>query len=602
MLKTSKITLAVLLALSVPALAEAQSHAPAEPGNPTPTFRVNVVSRTALAVNYGHRGASTKINFKGTDLMPDAQGGATVQSKRGNTRVAIELQGLQKPTSFGNEYLTYVVWAISPEGRPVNLGEILVGGNHRSKLDTTTQLQAFALIVTAEPYYAVRRPSNLVVLENEVRSDTVGKAEAVESKYELIDRGGYIPTGYKFDPVVLNAKLPLEFYEARNAMRIAESAGAEKYAAPSYEKAVFQMKQADDLATRKHSDKKSLVSTSRQAVQTAEDAREIAMKNIEAALVEAERDAAAGREADANASADRESQRRIDAELATLDAVHQRNEANRKSLDAQADSDRNRAAAAASDQQFQQTEAKRIAAEGREQGAQARADQESQRRIIAEIATSDAQVDAQKSANAKAEADRARAAAEQQQQAAQAESDRNRDAAFASDRQLQQAVRDREQLRANLLQQFNAILETRDTVRGLVVNMNDVLFDSGQFTLRPLAREKLAKISGIVLAYPTLKLAIEGNTDSVGTEAYNQVLSEKRAEGVRSYLTQEGVPESSTSATGLGKTQPIASNATSGGRQQNRRVELIVSGEVIGTKIVRLRVVAEPVATVSSPR
>jgi outer membrane protein OmpA-like peptidoglycan-associated protein len=602
MLKTSKITLAVLLALSVPALAEAQSHAPAEPGNPTPTFRVNVVSRTALAVNYGHRGASTKINFKGTDLMPDAQGGATVQSKRGNTRVAIELQGLQKPTSFGNEYLTYVVWAISPEGRPVNLGEILVGGNHRSKLDTTTQLQAFALIVTAEPYYAVRRPSNLVVLENEVRSDTVGKAEAVESKYELIDRGGYIPTGYKFDPVVLNAKLPLEFYEARNAMRIAESAGAEKYAAPSYEKAVFQMKQADDLATRKHSDKKSLVSTSRQAVQTAEDAREIAMKNIEAALVEAERDAAAGREADANASADRESQRRIDAELATLDAVHQRNEANRKSLDAQADSDRNRAAAAASDQQFQQTEAKRIAAEGREQGAQARADQESQRRIIAEIATSDAQVDAQKSANAKAEADRARAAAEQQPQAAQAESDRNRDAAFASDRQLQQAVRDREQLRANLLQQFNAILETRDTVRGLVVNMNDVLFDSGQFTLRPLAREKLAKISGIVLAYPTLKLAIEGNTDSVGTEAYNQVLSEKRAEGVRSYLTQEGVPESSTSATGLGKTQPIASNATSGGRQQNRRVELIVSGEVIGTKIVRLRVVAEPVATVSSPR
>ena len=205
MLKISHVTLAVAIALSVSVPAQAQTGAPAEPGNPTPTFRVNVVSRTARAVNYGHRGDSTKINFKGTDLMPGAEGGATVQSKRGDTKVVIELQGLEKPTSFGNEYLTYVLWAISPEGRPVNLGEVLVGGNHRSKLDTTTQLQAFALIVTAEPYYAVRRPSNLVVLENEVRSDTVGTTEAVESKYELIDRGGYIPTGYEFDPVVLNA-------------------------------------------------------------------------------------------------------------------------------------------------------------------------------------------------------------------------------------------------------------------------------------------------------------------------------------------------------------------------------------------------------------
>jgi outer membrane protein OmpA-like peptidoglycan-associated protein len=507
----------------------------------------------------------------------------------------MELQELQNPTTFGHEYLTYVLWAISPEGRPVNLGEVLVS-NHRSKLDTTTQLQAFALILTAEPYYAVRRPSNLVVLENEVRSDTVGTTEAVEAKYELIDRGGYIPTGYRFDPVVLNAKLPLEFYEARNAMRIAESAGAEQYATPSYEKAALQMKKADDLATRKHADKKSLISTSRQTVQTAEDAREIAMKNIETARLEAERGAAAGREADANASADRESQRRIDAEIATSDAVDQRNEAARKSLEALAESDRNRTAAAASDKQLQQTEANRAAAESREHDAQARADQESQRRITAEIATNDAQAGAQKSANAQAEAEKARAAAEQQQQAAQAESDRNKAAASASDRQLQQSVLDREDLRARLLQQFNAILVTRDTARGLVVNMSDVLFDSGKFTLRPLAREKLAKISGIILAYPDLKLAIEGNTDSVGTEAFNQVLSERRAEGVRSYLTEQGVPQSSTSATGLGKRQPIASNATSEGRQQNRRVELIVSGEVIGTKV------AEPVAAITLPR
>jgi outer membrane protein OmpA-like peptidoglycan-associated protein len=554
-LKIAKLSSAVLLTLGVCTLASAQTNAPADTSNPTPTFRVNVVSRTTPAVNYGHRGGSTKINFRGTELMPDAQGAATVQSKRGDTKVVVELRDLQKTTSFGNEYLTYVLWAISPEGRPVNLGEILVGGNHRSKLETTTQLQAFALIVTAEPYYAVRRPSNLVVLENEVRPDTIGTTEAVESKYELIDRGGYLPTGYTFDPVVISARLPLEFYEARNAMRIAKSAGAQQYATPSYDKAVLQMKEADDLAIRKHSDKKSLISASREAVQTAEDAREISMKNIETARREAELGASADREANANANADLEAQRRSTAELATSDAVR------------------------------------------REQDAKAKADLESQRRMAAENATSDAQADAQKSAEAQAEAERARAAAEQQQQAAEADSDRNRAAAASSNQQLQQAVLDREELRARLLAQLNAILVTRDTARGLVVNMSDVLFDSGKFTLRPLAREKLAKISGIILAYPSLKLAIEGNTDSVGSEAFNQTLSEQRAQGVRSYLTQEGVPESSTSARGFGKDQPIASNDSAEGRQQNRRVELVVSGDVIGTEIGTP--VVQPIATLS---
>jgi outer membrane protein OmpA-like peptidoglycan-associated protein len=536
MLKSSKIALTVLLALGGSAVAAAQTNAPAAPDNPTPTFRFNVVSRTTPAVNYGHRGGSTKIDFKGTELMPGAQGEAEVQGKRGDTKVVLELQGLDNPRTFGNEYLTFVLWAISPEGRPVNLGEVLVGGNHRSKLETTTQLQAFALIVTAEPYYAVRRPSNLVVLENEVRSDTRGTTEAVESKYELIDRGGYIPTGYKFDPVVLNAKLPLEFFEARNAMRIAESAGAQRYATASYDKAAEQMKNADELAISRHSDKKSLISASRETVQTAEDAREIAMKTIETARREAERDASAGREANANANAEA-------AQLATTDAVR------------------------------------------REHDAKEKADREAERRRAAESATSDAQADAQRSANAQGEAERARAAAEQNQQTAEADSDRNRAAAASSNQQLQQAVLDREELRARLLQQFNAILVTHDTARGLVVNMSDVLFDSGKYTLRPLAREKLAKISGIVLAYPSLKLAIEGNTDSVGSEEFNQNLSEQRAEGVRSYLTQQGVPESSTSARGFGKNQPIASNETADGRQQNRRVELVVSGDVIGSEI-----------------
>ncbi|HWX43289.1 MAG TPA: OmpA family protein, partial [Blastocatellia bacterium] len=435
---------------------------------------------------------------------------------------------------------------------------VLVGDNHRSKLDVTTDLQAFALIVTAEPYYAVRRPSNLVVLENAIRSDTVGATEAVDAKYELIDRGGYIPTGYKFDPVILNAKLPLEFFEARNAVRIAQSSGAERYASTSYEKAVSQMNEADALATGKHENKKSLIALSREVVQTAEDAREIAVKHIDEERAETERSAGAGREASSNARANEESRRRASAEAVTADAERDRNDAQKKQRVAEADSDRNRAAAASSDAQLQQA------------------------------------------AGAQADAERDRNDAQQKQHVAEADSDRNRAAAASSDAQLKDAVRDREELRARLLQQFNLILETRDTARGLVVNMSDVLFDSGKYTLRPLAREKLSKISGIVLAYPSLKLAVEGNTDSVGTESFNQELSEKRAEGVRSYLTAQGVPGSSTTATGFGKTRPIASNDTSEGRQQNRRVELIVSGEVIGTKIVSLSL--QPVAAVTSPQ
>ena len=196
----------------------------------TPTFRVTVVSRSIQAVNYKHRGGATKMDFAGTDLMPQASGEAKVESKKGYIEIEVEFANLEKPTTFGNEYLTYILWAISPEGRAVNLGEILVGDNHRSKVDVTTDLQAFALVVTAEPYYAVRQPSNVVVLENVVREDTKGTTEAMHTKYELLERGGYIPTGYKFDPVVLNTKLPLEFFEARNALRIAQSEGAETYA------------------------------------------------------------------------------------------------------------------------------------------------------------------------------------------------------------------------------------------------------------------------------------------------------------------------------------------------------------------------------------
>ena len=161
---------------------------------PSPNlYRAVVISRTVQAVNYAHRGEATKVDFAGTTLMPLADGWARVENKRGNLAITAEFGNLQRPSAIGGEYLTYVLWAISPEGRPVNLGEVLVGSNHRSKLRTTTDLQSFALIVTAEPYYAVRQPSNVVVLENIVRADTLGTTEAVNAKYELMERGGYIP-------------------------------------------------------------------------------------------------------------------------------------------------------------------------------------------------------------------------------------------------------------------------------------------------------------------------------------------------------------------------------------------------------------------------
>jgi len=503
----------------------------------------NIVSRSTPAVNYRHHSGSTKIDFKGTDLMPSAHGEAKVNTTRGAMKIEAEFGNLQSPKSFGNEYLTYVLWAISPEGRAINLGEVLVGGNDRSKLDVTTQLQAFAMIVTAEPYYAVRRPSDVVVMENDIRPDTVGTTERVDAKYELTGRGGYIPTGYNFDPVLISARLPLEFYEARNAVRIAESEGADRYAKTSYANAIRQLTEADSMASRRNIDTKPLIAISREVVQTAEDSREIAMKARETESGDAKNRALAGSAADAKA------QSMIDAE------------ARRRAEDAEANANAGQANAQAGQAN---AEADKLEAD--------------RKRREAERNAADAQAGQQ---NAQAAA----MTADQQRLAAEAESARNKAAADSSDEQLQKALREREELRARLLIQLNAILMTRDTARGLVVNMSDVLFDTAKYTLRPEAREKLAKISGIILAYPSLNLAIEGNTDSVGGDAYNQDLSERRAGAVRDYLAEQKIPGTSMTAKGFGKTQPVATNDTADGRQANRRVELVVSGDVIGTTI-----------------
>jgi outer membrane protein OmpA-like peptidoglycan-associated protein len=531
-LRTHALSLALL---SLPLWAQDPPKSDVVPMDQTPVFRVNVVSRTAKAVNYHHRSGATKVDFQGTELLPKARGESKVESKQGYIEIEVEFDNLEPATKFGNEYLTYVMWAISPEGRAVNLGEVLLNGT-KSKLNVTSDLQAFGMIVTAEPYYAVRQPSNLVVLENVIRQDTVGATQTINAKYDLLERGAYVPTSANFEKVVYNSKYPLEFYEARNALRIAQLAGAEQYAGPSYQKALERMKLADEYSLRKTVPTKPLITVSREVVQTAEDARAIALKRREEERLENERLAAQAREDAARQQADDEARRR------TLAEQQQAEEARRR---AQAED----ASAAAREQQ-------RLA-----------------------------ELKAAEDARLRAEAESARQAALLQQQQSQLEAERNRAAAEAAERERLRAEREKEELRARLLNQLNAILETRDTVRGLVVNMSDVLFDTARYTLRPLAREKLAKLSGIVLAYPELKLAVEGHTDSVGSDTYNQKLSEQRANSVAEYLKSQGLPESNLSTTGLGETQPIADNKTAKGRQQNRRVEIIVSGEVIGTRL-----------------
>jgi outer membrane protein OmpA-like peptidoglycan-associated protein len=510
----TKLLLAAGITLSLSAFAQtaSPSNRGVEHVSATPTFRVTVISRSVQAVNYQHRSGSSKLDFAGTDLMPSANGVAQINSKRGSIAIEAEFGNLQKPTAFGNEYLTYVLWAISPEGRAVNLGEVLVGGNHRSKLNVTTDLQAFALIVTAEPYYAVRQPSNAVILENVVREDTKGTTEAVNAKYELMERGGYIPTGYKFDPVVLNAKLPLEFFEARNALRIAQSEGAEQYAPDSYQHAVQLMNTADADAIDKHIERKPLIAVSREAVQTAEDARAIAVKKMDDVRLANERQNSADAQARTQAQAD--------------DATRQKE---------QAESDAARAQAA----------------------------------------------------TAKAQADMAasQASSATALSAAQADAEQSRLAAQQANLTAQQAETDKAAMRTKLSEQLNSILQTRDSARGLIVSMSDVLFDTGQYSLKPGAREKLAKVAGILLAYPGLNIEVGGYTDNVGGDAMNQTLSENRARAVRDYLVQEGVSTNSVSSKGFGNTLPVASNDNSSGRQQNRRVELLVSGDAIGSPV-----------------
>lgn len=498
----------ILLAISLQPVAAQQSGQQKQGAQSGNVINITV-SRTVPTVNYMSRG-STKVDFVGTALLPRAQGEAKIQAKAGVLNVDAKFEGLPDSSTFGPAYLVYVLWAITPEGRATNLGQLVLDIT-KSKLQVTTRLQTFGMIVTAEPYFAVSNPSEDVVLANTIRTDTKGAVAPVQANFELLQRGKY--ASMNLTPLAVDPNVPLDLLQARNAVRIAQLEGAEKYAPESFAKAQDALTRAETYQSGKQ--KKSVAQTAREAVQAAEDARTISLKRQEDERIANQQRAAAEQAAQAKAAQEAEAQQRAQAE---------------------------------------------------------------QQKAVAEQQKAAAERAAAQEAQARAEALKAQAEAERARAAALAEAQRQKDAAA-------QAERDKQELRAKLLAQFNRVLPTRDTPRGLVVNMGDVLFDTGKADLRQAAREALARLAGVVSNYPSLHLDIEGHTDSTGSANFNQTLSEKRANAVRDYLISQGLSPDSLTAVGLGQDNPVADNSTAAGRQQNRRVEIVISGEVIGTKI-----------------
>lgn len=521
------LVLLLIASLSAP-LASQTTPPETQPQNQEPyTFRVEVVERTARAVNYRHRGGATKVDFEGTQLLPAANGEAKVEAKEGYTEIEVEFDDLKPASMFGPEYLTYVLWAVTPQGRSMNLGEVVLDGN-RSKLNVTTDMPAFAMVVTAEPHFAVTQPSNVVVMENVIRPDTRGRTEVISTKFELVDRSAYKPpvelappenqgSLAKFDRD--QAQPAYYVVQARNAVRIARVAQADQFAPEVLKRSETLLSQAEGYLVKKQG--KPAITVAKQSAQAAEEARLVAVRRAEEARRQAEREAAAERQRKAEeAAAQAEEQQRLEAERRAA-AEKQAEESRLKSLEAQ------------------------LAAE---------------------------------------RAARERAEAQAQQQASAAEAERARQAAQAAEQERLRLIEEQRVARERLRQQLNQILETRESARGLIVNMSDVLFDFGKATLKSGAKLKLAKIAGILVAHPTLSLQIEGHTDNVGSDEYNQKLSQRRAETVKEFLVSQGVAEANVSTVGLGESQPVASNNSAAGRQQNRRVEVVVSGEEIGVQ------------------
>jgi outer membrane protein OmpA-like peptidoglycan-associated protein len=533
--------------LTVCAFAAAQSPQVPNPVQQSTGNGVRMLQRTTKAIDYNRRGEFTKIDFRGTPLLPEARGEATVESKQGATRIDARMKGLWPAAKFGPEYLTYVMWAITPDGGATNVGELLLNKG-KTRLDVTTESQSFALIVTAEPYFAVTRPSDFVVMENSFRKDTAGTIQELDAKYDLLPRGQYTwnVESAQIEPLRRSSKVPWDLYEARNAVRIARWAGAERYAPDTFQKAVQNLANAEGYLTG-NAGTKPIGTVAREAVQMAEDARNVTVRKIGEERLASERQAGVGAEALAGSQ---RNATQADAVLATRNADTAQLVA--LSQPGSAKPDNETGIIAAQNETNRQKSESATVTSARAEEVRLKKDSDAQ-----PAATGVAPV----LGTAQNEADHLKVETDAQRAGAEAELDRGI-------RDKPQAEPGKAELRAQLLTQFGAILETRDSARGLIVNMSDVLFDTDQYSLRPLAREKLAQVAGIVSAHPGLRLDVEGYTDSAGGDDHNRQLSEQRGSSVRDYLIQQGMPGSSVTTEGFGK-----------------RVELVISGDIIGTEI-----------------
>ncbi len=484
------------LALALPAQeanpTQKDTSPDSNPSGSVPIYKLNVVSRTVRAINYHHRQGFTSIDFRGTELMPRAEGSARVESNIGSTKIEADFRQMRPAQEFGSEFLTYVLWAITPEGRAQNLGEVRLDGDHANLL-ATTELQSFGMIVTAEPYFAVTQPSDVVVMENFVRKDTTGTFEYVDAKYQLLRRGSYVRTVEPSDvePVKRGNTIPLELQEAHNALAIARAAGADWYAKDTLQKALLDYQNAADFYSSGSNEKK-VQTLAREATQLSEDARLISIRTH------------------------REQQQ------AQLKSETQ--EARQAVQQARARADR-------ADQERQQAQANEVAARMEAQAARQRqARSEDQPVSVTSPRATDGQ------------------------------------GRLESDRQ-------RTRLRSELRRLLNGVYETRETARGFIMTMPDASFGAGDYSLRPEAREKLAKLSGMFLAHPDLKMDVIGYPDNNGNQKSNQELSEYRAKAVRAYLISQGISSYDVNVNGFDASHAVAPEVS----HASRGVEVVVT-------------------------
>lgn len=566
---------AAMLAIVVSQAAWAQQPSPdVEQLDETPVFTVTTVARTTNAVNYRYRRSNTDVDFVGTSLAPFVTGVASVKSRPGSIELDVEFEGLKPANDFGAEYLTYVLWAITPQGRAINLGEVRANGRGRAELTVTSELQTFGMIMTAEPYFAVRRPSDLLVAENEIRDDNKGEVEPVQAEYELFRRGDYARLPNVLGLTVDLKDYPLDLYQARNAIQIAGGLQAVKYARETLNEAVAELDRANALA-RDGKSKRDVSTVARNAVQIAEDARELTEQRIEQEIAENQRIAAEEARFAAEraqiAAQEAEEQQRQEAEMRAK-AEQAQSEAERRSLEAELAEARARAEMEKALREKE--EAQRLISRARVDAEAARAEQAN-----AAVAVTEMRAERQQLQEAKEAADLAARVATQERDELRIERQQLQEAKEAADLAARVATQERDEMRNRMQDALSKVVATQESARGLILNLPDILFDFGKAQLQPEAREVLSRIAGIMMVTPGYHLLIEGHTDSVGSDEFNQKLSEDRAKEVYTYMSSVDVDPALMTTEGFGKSNPVASNDAPAGRQQNRRVEIIIQDD-----------------------